>query len=59
MAELVNLRQARKQRERTTKASSAETNRALHGESKSAKAARKAEADRAARLLDGAKLERD
>jgi hypothetical protein len=59
MAEVVNLRQARKQRERAAKATTAQANRALHGENKATKSARKAEAERAARLLDGAKLERD
>ncbi len=59
MAEVVNLRLARKQRERTAKAKAGDANRALHGESKATKAARKVEAQRAARLLDGAKLDRD
>lgn len=59
MAEVVNLRQARKQRTRAAKDKLADANRALHGESKAVKAVRKAEAERSARLLDGTKLERD
>lgn len=59
MAEVINLRQARKAKVRSTKEREAEANRALHGESKFARAARKAEDTHAARLLDGAKLTRD
>lgn len=59
MAEVVNLRQARKHNQRAAKAKAAEANRALHGESKAAKTARRAEAHRFSRLLDGAKLERE
>lgn len=59
MGEVVNLRMARKAKVRADKAKQADANRALHGESKAAKAARKAEAERAARLLDGAKRETD
>ena len=59
MAEVINLRQARKQKEREARAREAEAARALHGESKAARLARKAEAARAESLLDGAKRERD
>ncbi len=59
MAEVVNLRLARKARARSDKAREADAARALHGESKAAKLARKAEAARAERLLDGAKREHD
>jgi hypothetical protein len=38
MAEIVNLRQARKQRDRREKAAQAEQNRALHGRTKAEKA---------------------
>jgi hypothetical protein len=53
MGDVVNLRLARKARARADKAKAADANRALHGEGKAAKAARKAEAERATRLLDG------
>jgi hypothetical protein len=59
MGEVVNLRLARKARARADKAKAAEANRALHGESKAIKAARRAEAERTTRLLDGAKREQD
>lgn len=59
MAEVVNLRQARKARSRAEKASQAATNRAVFGESKAAKAARKAEAERTGRQLDGHKRDHD
>ena len=53
MAEVINLRMARKAKARADKAREATTNRALHGEDKASRAARKAAADRAARQLDG------
>jgi hypothetical protein len=53
MGEVVNLRLARKARARADKAKAAEANRALHGESKAIKAARRAETERTTRLLDG------
>lgn len=59
MAEIVNLRMARKAKARANKGKQAEANRALHGETKAGKTVRKAEAERAARLLDGAKREQD
>lgn len=59
MAEVVNLRLARKAKARADKARTAEANRASHGESKAAKSARLADAKRTAALLDGAKRERD
>jgi hypothetical protein len=59
MAQVVNLRLARKQRERASKVVKAEANHAVHGESKAAKASRRAEAERSSRHLDGSKLERD
>lgn len=58
MAEVINLRMARKARARADKAAGAEANRARHGEGKATKAARRSEEARAARLLDGARIER-
>jgi hypothetical protein len=57
MAEIINLRMARKAKARSAKESAAAANRALHGESKPAQTTRKAEQSRANRLLDGAKRE--
>lgn len=59
MGEVINLRLARKAKARAEKAKVADANRALHGESKAQRAARKAEAERAARLLDGARRDPD
>ena len=59
MAEIINLRLARKAKARTAKAQAAATNRASFGELKSAKAARQTEQLRAARALDGSKREQD
>ncbi|MXO71469.1 DUF4169 family protein [Alteraurantiacibacter buctensis] len=59
MAEVVNLRLARKAKARAEKASQAAANRAAFGESKAAKAARKAEAERTGRQIDGHKREPD
>ena len=59
MAEVVNLRLARKARARADAARVAEENRARHGEGKAQKKARLAEAKRAGRALDGARIDRD
>ncbi len=59
MAEIINLRMARKAKMRAGKAVAAEANRAKYGESKDGRRARKAEDARNRRLLDGHKLERD
>ncbi len=59
MAEIVNLRMARKRRHRAEKAMAASNARVRHGASKADKAMTKAEATRAARELNGAKRERD
>ncbi|MCL6251771.1 DUF4169 family protein [Altererythrobacter sp. KTW20L] len=59
MAEIVNLRMARKDRARNAKEREAQANRAVHGESKATKAARKADEARAAALLDGVRREPD
>jgi hypothetical protein len=57
MAEIVNLRTARKAKARAQAAATAEQNRALHGRTLAQKAAERAEAERAARTLDGARRE--
>lgn len=59
MAEIVNLRLVRKARARTAASDKAAANRALHGLGKGERARQQAEADRAARLLDGARREPD
>ena len=59
MADVVNLRAARKARERTDCASTAAANRAKHGRTKEQKQADRAEQERRARDLDGARIERD
>ena len=55
MAEVVNLRLARKARARAAKEADAAANRAAFGRSKTEKSVAKIDAARAARLLDGAK----
>jgi hypothetical protein len=55
VAEIVNLRQARKARTRAAKEANAAANRAAFGRSKAEKNTAKIEAARTARLLDGAK----
>lgn len=55
MGEVVNLRQARKAAARRTREAEAAANRLAHGRSRAEREMTKAEADRAARLLDGAK----
>ena len=57
MAEIVNLRLARKAKARDAARAEADANRLQHGRSKAERAVTKAEADRAARTLDGAKRE--
>lgn len=59
MAEIINLRQARKARSRTEKQDQAAANRAKFGQTKGEKAAQRIISDRAERALDGAKLEKD
>lgn len=59
MAEIVNLRQARKARQRSEAGQQADANRAKFGHSKGERQARNQEATRAARLIDGAKREPD
>jgi Domain of unknown function (DUF4169) len=57
MAELINLRLARKARQRAEKDRQAAANRVKFGRTKSARDTERAEAERAARQLDGAKRE--
>lgn len=53
MADVINLRLARKARARSDKQRQADANRARHGLDKAERARVDAEAERAARLLDG------
>ena len=59
MAEIVNLRQARKVRKRDEAARAAAGNRARFGRTKAEKARESLEADARGRLIDGARIERD
>ncbi|PKB24925.1 uncharacterized protein DUF4169 [Novosphingobium kunmingense] len=59
MAEIVNLRLVRKARARGAAADKAAQNRALHGLTKAERTRQKTEAERAARMLDGARREED
>ncbi|MGZ3216145.1 DUF4169 family protein [Paracoccus sp. T5] len=53
MTTIVNLRQARKQRDRDARRATADANAARHGETKALRQLREAEADLASRRLDG------
>ena len=57
MAEIINLRLARKARDRVVAARTAEANRAKFGRTKAERAADAAERARAERIVDGAKLD--
>lgn len=57
MAEIINLRQARKQRARAAAERKADANRAHFGRTGAEKQASRMENDRQARKLDGAKRE--
>jgi hypothetical protein len=57
MAELLNLRRARKARDRAEAGKAAEANRRKFGRSKAERARAEAEADRAAREHAGRKIE--
>ena len=57
MAEVINLRLARKAKARASSAQQAAENRALHGQTKAAKTKLARDAARTARQLDGAKRE--
>jgi len=56
-ADIVNLRQARKHRQRAEKQRRAEENRVAFGQTKAERKARKSEADGKARALDGHRLD--
>ncbi|WP_082543303.1 DUF4169 family protein [Sphingomonas sp. Leaf339] len=57
MAEIINLRTVRKARAREAASAAADANRIAHGRTKAEKQAARIEAERARRLLDGAKLD--
>jgi hypothetical protein len=59
VAEIVNLRQARKAKARAGKQATAEHNRARFGRTRAEKEASRAEVERAARQLDQIKRDRD
>ena len=59
MAEIVNLRLARKARKREADEATAAQNRVLNGRTKAQKAADRAERDRAARELDAHRRDGD
>lgn len=57
MADIVNLRQVRKNKARAEKERAAEQNRALHGRSKAEKTGDRLAAERAARFVEGHRRE--
>jgi len=59
MAEIINLRMARKARDRAAAEQKAAENRAKFGRTKTEKATERAQVEREARVLDGAQRERD
>jgi hypothetical protein len=59
MAEIVNLRRARKSKAKAEKEKTAEANRVLHGTPKALRNLEKARKDKANRELTGHKLEDD
>ena len=59
MAEVINLRLARKAKARNEANRQAEQNRSLHGRTKAEKERQQMDAERAARLLHGARREQD
>lgn len=59
MAEIINLRMVRKAKARATAQASAEANRAKYGRTKAERKATEREEEVRARLLDGARRERD
>jgi hypothetical protein len=56
MAEVVNLRMVRKQKERAEKEQAASENRALHGRTKGEKLRDRAEAEKAVSFIEGHRL---
>lgn len=59
MAQIINLRQARKAQKRQQAEAAAANNRAKFGQTKAQRTAQAAESERTMRLLDGAKREQD
>ena len=59
MADIINLRQARKHKRRADKEQQAAENRAKHGRTKGEKQREAADADRVRRHLDQSKLRKD
>ena len=59
MAEIINLRLARKAKKRGNHAAEAQASRARHGATKAERRISRDEADRLARTLDGAQRMRD
>lgn len=59
MAEIINLRQARKAKAKAGKDAAAEANRLKHGQTKAARQERQAGAELAKRRLDGHRLRPD
>ena len=59
MAEVINLRLARKAKARRNAVQAAEENRARHGLTKAERSRQQAEAERSARIVDGARREQD
>lgn len=59
MVEILNLRRARKAKEKAQKEKAAEANRILHGTPKSLRNLEKARKDKADRDLSGSRLEKD
>ena len=57
MAEIVNLRTARKARARAEREAAAAANRVKHGRTKEQKQVDRAERERRARILDAARIE--
>ncbi len=59
MADVVNLRQVRKQKARGEREAAAEQNRALHGRTKAEKERDRISAERAENFVDGHRRDRD
>lgn len=59
MSDVINLRQQRKAKARTDKEKQAEANRLVHGRTKGEKQKSKKEAERASKLLEGHKRDKD
>lgn len=59
MSEIVNLRRVKKARQKAEAALDASANRVRHGRTKGEREAERAETERAARALDGARVGED